>query len=296
MSVTMRDSLSTDADSDGRADPGDTIRYALTVRNDAGAGATGVVLTNTPDANTSLVVGSAQTPNGTITKGNGAGDASVEIALTGLKPGATATAQFDVVVKNGIDPATSGITAQATLAGTNFEPVASDDPDSGTPGDATATPIDLNPMKVDKTVTLSADADSSGGVTAGDTISYVIVLRNTGTNSLTGIVAADTPDEATTIVPGSVTTTLGTVTAGNAAGAKSLSVNVGQLDVGLSATIQLQVKVNDPVTPFRFVILNQASVTGSNFQSTLSNDPRSAAVLDATGIGIQMPKSRPVRR
>lgn len=296
MTVSMRDRLTNDADNDGKADPGDTIRYELTVTNVAGAGATGVVLKSAPDANTTLTNGSVQTPNGSVTKGNVGGDTAVEIALKGLKPGATATAQFEVVVKQGIDPAIVAITNQATLDGSNFDVVTSDDPDTAQAKDPTSTPLDLNPMKVDKTVTLSSDADASGGVTAGDTLSYVVVLRNTGTNSLLGIVAEDTPDTATTIVPGSVTTTLGTVTTGNQAGATSLAVNVGQLDVGLSATIQFQVRVNAPVAPFRYVILNQASVTGSNFQQTLSNDPRSAAALDATGIGIQLPKSRPVRR
>ncbi|MFA6958837.1 MAG: PA domain-containing protein [Thermoanaerobaculia bacterium] len=297
MTVTMRDRITSDLDNDGKADPGDTIRYELSIANVTGAGATGVVLKNTPDANTTLKSGSVQTPNGSVTKGNGAGDSSVEIALTGLKPGATATAQFEVTVKEGIDPTTSAVTNQATLDGTNFEPVNSDDPDTGASRDATVTPLDLNPMKVDKTVTLTGgDADSSGGVTAGDTLSYVITLRNTGVNSLLGIVVDDTPDAATSIVAGSVTTTLGSIAAGNEAGATKLTVNVGSLDVGLSATIQYKVKVKSPIAPFTFVILNQASVTGSNFGATVSDDPRSAAGLDATDIGIQQPKKRPARK
>lgn len=296
MRLTMKDSLLVDADADGKADPGDTIRYSLNVANTAGAGATSVVLANTPDTNTALVNGSVQTSSGTVTTGNGAGNSLVRIALTGLKPGATATAQFDVVVKSGIDPAQPTISTQATLSGSNFAPVPSDDPDTGTANDATSSTLDLNPMKVDKTVALSSDADSSGGATSGDTLSYVIVLRNTGTNALTGIVVNDILDANTSIVPGSVTTTLGTVTAGNTAGARSVAVNVGQLDAGLSATIQLQVKVNDPLAPYSFVIFNQASVSGSNFPATVSDDPRSSAGLDATDIGIQLPKKRPSRR
>lgn len=296
MNLTMKDSLLVDVDADGKADPGDTIRYSLNVANTAGAGATSVVLMNTPDEKTALVTGSVQTSSGTVTFGNGAGNSLVRIAMTGLKPGATATAQFDVVVKNGIDPAQPNISTQATLSGSNFASVPSDDPDTGAANDATSTTLDLNPMKVDKTVALASDADSSGGVTSGDTISYVIVLRNTGTSALTGIVVNDTLDANISIVPGSVTTTLGTVTAGNEAGARSVAVNVGQLDGGLSATIQLQVSVNGPLAPASFVILNQASVTGSNFAATVSDDPRSAAGLDATGIGIQLPKKRPSRR
>ncbi len=57
MSATMVDSVVTDNDGDGRADPGDTLLYTVTVSN-TGAGATdatGVKFTDTLDPNTTLV-------------------------------------------------------------------------------------------------------------------------------------------------------------------------------------------------------------------------------------------------
>ncbi|MCM2314722.1 MAG: peptidase [Thermoanaerobaculia bacterium] len=296
MKLTMKDSLLADADADGKADPGDTIRYSLNVANTAGAGATSVVLTNTPDANTTLVTGSVQTSSGTVTSGNGAGNSSVRIALTGLKPGATATAQFDVVVKSGISSAATAIVNQASLAGSNFSTVPSDDPDTATSNDSTSTPLDLNPVKVDKSVVVTADADSSGGVTSGDTLTYTITVRNDGTTPLSDVVLADTPDPNTTIVAGSVTTSQGTITSGNAQGATSVNVSLGGIAPAGVATVVLSVKLDADIPTRTMLIVNQATVTGANFPAVLSNDPRNTAPSDPTSIGIQQPRKRTARR
>src|SRR5207244_9628021 len=47
-----------DADSDGKADPGDTIAYTLSLANSSGAGATGLAINNPLDAHTTIVGGS----------------------------------------------------------------------------------------------------------------------------------------------------------------------------------------------------------------------------------------------
>jgi len=43
-----------DADSDGKADPGDTIAYTLSLANSSGAGATGLAIANPLDSHTTL--------------------------------------------------------------------------------------------------------------------------------------------------------------------------------------------------------------------------------------------------
>ncbi|MGK2859904.1 MAG: PA domain-containing protein [Thermoanaerobaculia bacterium] len=295
MTLTMNDSLAVDVDGDGKADPGDRIRYSLTVTNTAGAGATSVVLTNTPDANTTLVTGSVQTSSGSVSKGNGASDTSVEVALTGLKPGATATAQFDVVVKSGISAAVSSIVSQANLAGSNFATVPSDDPDTTAAGDATSTPLDLSPLKVDKTVVVTADADASGGVTSGDTLTYTISVRNEGTTTINDLVLTDAPDTNTSIVAGSVTTSQGSIVSGNDPGAAIVNVSLGTLASGLSATITLSVNVNAGIATATTMILNQATVTSSNVPAVLSNDPRNSVPGDPTIIGMQLLRKRTTR-
>lgn len=54
ISATKTDSLQVDADSDGVADPGDTIRYNITIGNSGASDATGVMLQDTLDANLTL--------------------------------------------------------------------------------------------------------------------------------------------------------------------------------------------------------------------------------------------------
>src|SRR4029434_5474519 len=47
-----------DADADGKADPGDTIAYTLSLANTSGVGATGLAIANPLDSHTTLVPGS----------------------------------------------------------------------------------------------------------------------------------------------------------------------------------------------------------------------------------------------
>ncbi len=57
VTAAMTGAIATDVDADGKADPGDTIRYTAVI-SAAGADAAGVHFADTPDANTTLVGGS----------------------------------------------------------------------------------------------------------------------------------------------------------------------------------------------------------------------------------------------
>ncbi len=56
--VDKSDALLIDNNSNGRADPGDTLRYTVTIQNSGSSEATGVVFSDTLDSNTTLVNGS----------------------------------------------------------------------------------------------------------------------------------------------------------------------------------------------------------------------------------------------
>src|SRR6266404_9628484 len=60
ITATKTDTVSTDADGDGRADPGDTIQYDVTVTNGAPGDGTGVKFTDTIDSNETIVANSLQ--------------------------------------------------------------------------------------------------------------------------------------------------------------------------------------------------------------------------------------------
>jgi uncharacterized repeat protein (TIGR01451 family) len=61
ISATKTDTLLVDRDNDGKADPGDTLRYTVVVSNTGSADATGVTFNDTLDSHTALVSGSIKT-------------------------------------------------------------------------------------------------------------------------------------------------------------------------------------------------------------------------------------------
>ena len=111
IAATMVDTIFTDVDGDGRADPGDTLQYTVVISN-TGTDATGVNFTDTIDARTTLVGGSVN---------------SSPIAFD--DPGYTAAGNVRItisaasgVLANDIDPDTgnnTGLTASAGATSAN---------------------------------------------------------------------------------------------------------------------------------------------------------------------------------
>jgi uncharacterized repeat protein (TIGR01451 family) len=127
------------------------------------------------------------------------------------------------------------------------------------------------------------DLDGSGTLTPGDTLLYTIQITNTGNADALAVVLTDTPGAHTTLVVGSVTTTQGTVTNGNQAGATSVTVDLGTL-VATSgqATVTFTVKLDNPFPPGVTTLINQAVVRGSNFSDVPSDDPDTTPQGDPT--------------
>ena len=67
--ATKTAQLFADVDGDGVTSPGDILLYTVTICNSGNTAATNVVFTDMPDSNTTLVVGSAQASQGTVTQG-----------------------------------------------------------------------------------------------------------------------------------------------------------------------------------------------------------------------------------
>lgn len=108
ITASNTDALVTDADGDGIADPGDVVEYTVTVNNTAGAGndATGMIFTDTLDANMTLVPGSV---NASPIAGNDAFPVTGNVRIQ-VPDGATD------LLANDIDPDTgnnTGLTATA---------------------------------------------------------------------------------------------------------------------------------------------------------------------------------------
>ena len=140
VSALKRDEL-IDADGDGRAEPGEIIEYTVSVSNPGPVDAEGVLLSDTLDPNTRLLVGSVVTSAGTVLAGNLAGDTDVQVELGTLAVGEVADVRFQVQIDDPLAPEVQQVVNRALVTGDNFAVVQSDDPDSSAADDETRTPL-----------------------------------------------------------------------------------------------------------------------------------------------------------
>ena len=282
LSVTKRDTVLTDTAPLGPS-PGDTLRYTVQITNQGNANATGVVFSDTPDANTMLLNGSVTTSQGTVTSGNG-GEPGVRVdlgTLSGL--GGAATLTFDVRIA---DPVPAGVTQvrnQGLLSSSELPPLPTDDPDTAPAGDPTVTPITAAPaLAAYKSDALSVDADGDGVPSPGDTVAYTIIIANHGNQDATGVVLSDIPDPNAPLVAGSVSSSQGTVTTGNLFGDQLVGVAIGSVAGGGSVTVQFLVTVALPLPAGVAIIANQALIGSDQLPPVRSDDPDTAVAGDPT--------------
>jgi uncharacterized repeat protein (TIGR01451 family) len=134
--ATQTDSLTTDQDHDGRADPGDVLTFTATVSNSSGADLTNVGYTNPfSDANLILKTGSVHTSQGTVTTGNNIGETTIAVDLGTVPDGETATVTFEATVGS-LSSSVSRVCSQGTMSSDQFS-VSTDDSNTSELGDAT---------------------------------------------------------------------------------------------------------------------------------------------------------------
>ncbi len=288
-----------DTDGSGTTTPGDVIEYTITVDNAAGAGtATGVTITDPIPANTTYVAGSlvaegtSRTDAAADDQAHFTGTAAVFRLGTGanatnggtLAGGTTATAVFRVTLQVGSPPQVSNT---ATLSGTNF---ANQTDTEDVPVAAPAPPPAIG---ITKNATLAVDADGSGTITTGDTLTYSITVTNGAAGGVaTGVVVNDPIPANTTYVAGSLqidaanrTDATGDDTANADAtaavfrlGAGANATNGGTLAPGASSTAVFRVLLGAGAVPS---VTNTATVSGTNF--TPQNAPVTTPVGAAAG-------------
>lgn len=199
LSATNTDALLVDANSDGRANPGDTVRYTIALRNDGNGGANHVTyrqpaiangsllensITTNPDANSILVDAGALTVDLGSVEGSGSGADSASIT-------------FDVAIVNPLPPGNSLLICQGELSYDELPPdstpIKTDDPGAvviegsdiiSVDGDGnivrpapTVTPIVAAPFLV---VRKSDDIARNEEKQPGDTIQYTVSIENRG--------------------------------------------------------------------------------------------------------------------
>ncbi|MDY8134625.1 HYR domain-containing protein [Aquimarina sp. 2201CG5-10] len=120
------------------------IQYEVVIGNSGVTTATNVMFNDTPDANTTLDVGSVTTSFGTVITGNTVGDSSIQINIGNIPPGGSVTINFNVGVNAGVFPTTTTVSNQGTVSGSNFADVLTSDPDAA--NHFTATNTDLSDL------------------------------------------------------------------------------------------------------------------------------------------------------
>ena len=206
-----------DADGSGDVSEGDTLTYTITATNNGASNLTGVTVTD------DLI-----TPTGGTTP----------CAL--LAPTETCTLIGTYVVTAG-DVAVGSITNTATADSVQTDPVTDDE----------VTPVPSPSLDVDKPAPVNDDADGSGDVSEGDTLTYTITATNNGASNLTGVTVTDdliTPTGGSTpcalVAPTETCTLIGTyvVTAGDVA-------NGSITNTATADSVQTDPVTDDEVTP-----------------------------------------------
>lgn len=257
--------------------PGTTLRYTIVVRNTGNKPATNVVVTDpVPAGLDQIQVQQGGTLSGGTITWNRAGLAS----LGSIAPNASVTLTFTARVRPGTADGTL-ISNQATLRTPGLpQPAQTDDPNTPTRGDATVVRVSARPtLAMTKTV-----RDNNGGnAEPGDTLTYTITLRNTGTGAATDVVVSDPIDASlSNVVP-----TNGRLTSGAIVWDKASLAGLASVAAGATVTLTFTAQIRSPLANGT-VISNQASVRAGNVTTpVLSDDPGTAAANDPTRITVR---------
>lgn len=275
--ATKRDHLLQDRNGDGVASPGDTIGYTVVISN-GGNLADSITFTDRLDNNTRLVTDQVTSSQGVIATS----PLSLTVHLGALAPATVATINFPVTVVNPLPVGTSQVGNQGFVVGDLTPALPTNDPDTPTPDDPTATLVVAHPRLVAaKRAALVTDVDGDGVPSPGDTISYTIRLVNVGNQQAVGVEVHDPLDVVTTLVSGSTVSSQGQVVTGTS-GQPAVSVQLGDLAVGATAAIDFQAVVVNPLPAGISQISNQARFIGTNIPPGVTDDPSTTAADDPT--------------
>jgi len=288
--VYKTDAFLVDADSSGNPSAGDTLRYTITIENTGDQDAGNVLFSDSPDANTTLVVGSVTASQGIVTSGNTIGDTDISVEL-GEIPGAIGTAQvtFDVTINDPLPAGTTYVENQAIISGSNFPNEPSDDPDYPDEDDPTITLLDGALIKIISNTNQAHTA--ANDVAIGEIVEYSLTLYvppgqtrfSTVTDTLTeGLAFVDclsiTPDAGVT------TDAIGGFSAvcSGAAVSESPSGSIDDVDQGRQVVFDLGNLSNSTAAAVPLVINYQTVVLNSGNNQD-GSQVRNAVVWDYEG-------------
>ena len=279
--------------------PGDTLRYTITVRNIGNENSINTTLRDQIPANTTYVSGST-TLNGIVVSDPTAGVSALDAGMLINAPENTtaglmqavdvsvmtniATVTFDVTINSNVINGTV-ISNQGFVdgEGDGSGPLLnqpSDDPGTPAVDDPTLDIVgDAPALDSQKTVQIVVDNGVIGQVDPGDTLRYTISISNAGTQDTTGVFLVDAVPANTTYVANSVVVNgdpfadlvLNTspLIAGIDVSSSDLTLpfpgpGAGTISAGQSAIITFDVTVDGATAPGT-IISNQGTVSSNEF-------------------------------
>jgi uncharacterized repeat protein (TIGR01451 family)/fimbrial isopeptide formation D2 family protein len=270
--------IAVDGGSAGIVDPGDTLRYTITVGNFGAVAATSTSFTDAVPANTTYVANST-TLNGIAVADAGAGVSpligGIAISSSDLTPplpapgagrlsaGQSATVVFDVTVNGGTLPGTV-ISNQGTVNSIEQAPEPTDADGNDANGDQPTQVVvgSVQQVSISKSVTVVG----GGAALAGADLEYVIVVTNIGSLPAANVRISDNLDLP---VAGQLTYVAGSGTLdGGALGVTYAAPTVfanyggayGNLAPGASTTLRFRATIN-PALAIGTTITNIANVS-----------------------------------
>ncbi|MBI3071047.1 MAG: DUF11 domain-containing protein [Deltaproteobacteria bacterium] len=232
-------------------EPGQRLTYTIRVKNTGNTLATNVVVTDAIDPRLIDVVPST---GGVLAAGTVTWSAPAVGGLASMKPrdelAFTVNARIDSSAPSGVM-----IDNQARLRSTEFsDGVVTDDPTTPAIGDKTSFRIRNAPNFSGSTIAVRDD--NSGELRAGDTLTYTITAKNSGSLAATVTRVVSTPPRETDYVPGSTRVNgVGVVDEGAGGNPLALGLTVqspgglaGVVGPGETATVNYQVRLRSGVS------------------------------------------------
>ncbi len=292
LTATMAVKLLTDADGNGKASPGDTLRYTvlITDREDAiQTGATNVDFTLGAGQDTTLIPGTVTTSAGTVNTGNGGTDKTIAVHTDTMDDGQELTIEFDTKVNATISAGVTKIISQGMIKSASLS-IPTDDPDTVAAADATTIAVAAAPViGVTMSDALGTDVNGDGVLNPGDSIVYTVKVNNTGNQSADALVFAAAIDSHTNLITDSVRTNAGKVVTGNAPNDTTVLVQLNTLAAGGVTTLTFEVQL--PATAVRpeSGVISAAGVLTFGESMLATDDPDTTAPLDPTRTEVVIP-------
>ncbi|HEV8324965.1 MAG TPA: OmpA family protein [Myxococcota bacterium] len=255
----------------GMPEPGDVLRFTLTLPNTGNLAGTYAVADDLPPAVTGFaLVSSPAGATASFTPPPAGVNLTGRLDVTGIVvgPGATATIVFDVTISplalDGTVILNSAALTVASFAAQNRT--------------LTAPPVTVF-ARPDVSTTTKTVTDLNGGVVApGDTLRWTITVTNTGNRTATGVSVRDGTSPFLTAVAPLDGGVFDGVT-------RTITWVIGVLAPGASATVRFDANVTSPIAGGT-VITNQGFVDTVEVPDEPTDDPATAASNDPTSVTV----------